>query len=369
MIVALDGLLLGHRHSGVERAIAELVAALPTAAPQHEYLLACTREYQGALPPGMVGWRAPGWVGGALSRVLYENLFLGRVLRGRCDVLHAPGYLLPAGWQGPSVLTVYDLIALQFPAYCTRRNALRYGRELPRSLRRATRIVVPSQTVGDELARRFPECAARTRVVPLGLSADLAPASAAEVAEVRQRYGLPEAFLLYVGNFEPKKNLADTVRAFDLLAAELPHDLVLVGGKAWGDADIQQALATARHRDRIHLPGFVPDADLPALYTAASVLVQWSRYEGAGLPPLEAMACGTPAVVSDGGALPEISGPGALVVPLGPPAQLAAALRDLLSATAACQALGEKGRRHAAQFTWERHAREVAALYEEIGDA
>jgi glycosyltransferase involved in cell wall biosynthesis len=369
MRVALDGLLLGGRHSGVERAIEALAEALPTAAPQHSYLLACRRQYarERQLPLPLL--RAPAWVRARALRIAYEQLLLAPALRGRCDLLHGLGYVLPGNWRGPSVLSVYDLIALDFPAYCKRTNAWHYRWVLPRSIRQASRVVVPSQAVANRVSGRFPEAADRVRVIPLGISEHYAPAPEAAVAELRQRLGLPERFLLYVGNLEPKKNLPGLIAAFDLVADKLPHALLLAGRPAWGHEAIEGAAAQARHANRIQRLGYVAEADLPALYTAADALVQWSHYEGMGLPPLEAMACGTPAIVSDGGALPETAGPAALVVPLGPPARLAAALCELLDDRPRLKAMSRLGREHAARFTWSNHARQVAALYEEIAHA
>lgn len=367
--VALDGLLLGGPHSGVEHAVEALVEALPDAGPQHSYLLACQRRYADRCRAAMLLLVAPHWVRGRGARIAYTQTLLSRALRGRCDLLHGPAYVLPHNWRGPSVLTVYDLIALDFPEYCKPANAWHYGRLLPASLHRATRIVVPSQAVARQVLLRFPEVSQRVKVIPLGISPQYAPVGSNDVAELRTRHGLPEQFILYVGNLEPKKNLPAVIAAFDQLAEDLPHHLVLAGRRAWGFEAIARAASGARHADRIHRLGYVPEADLPGLYTAADVLVLWSYYEGMGLPPLEAMACGTPAVVSDGGALPEIAGPAALVVPLGVPSELAEALRNLLRSPERLARMAERGRQHAAAFTWPAHARQVVALYEEAAGA
>lgn len=369
MRVALDGLLLGGLHSGVERSIEALLTALPTAAPQHEYLLACLPRYRDRGPGGMPRLCAPGWVRSRAARILYEEFVLPGVLRGRCDVLHAPGYILPARWRGPSVLTVYDLIALRYPEYCKPANVWHYKRALLPGMARATRVVVPSAAVAADVRALFTEAVDRLRVVSLGVEAAYQPARPETVAVVRERYGLPEQFLLFVGNLEPKKNVTGMVAAFEQIAREAPHHFVLAGRPGWKHEPTLRALARSPYRDRIHRLGYVAEADLPALYTAADVLLQWSWTEGFGLPPLEAMACGTVAVVSDGGALPEVAGTAAVVVPLGVPGDLAVAVSDLLQDAPRLAELRRRGREHAAQFTWERHARAVAALYEEAADA
>jgi glycosyltransferase involved in cell wall biosynthesis len=367
--VALDALLLGGVHSGVEQAIAGLVAALGVHRGGHEYLVVHRPGYELPVAGGLQSLVTPGWVRGRAARIAYQQFCLPAALKGRCDLLHAPGYVLPLGWRGPAVLTVYDLIALQFPQYCKPSNVWHYRALLPPSLRRARAIIVPSRTVAQDLGEWFPAVADKVRVIPLGIEAAFRPAAAEQVMALRRRLQLPERFLLCVGNLEPKKNLAAVVQAFDRVADKVPHDLVLAGGKSWGEGALGETLGRLRHASRVHRVGYVPAADLPSLYSAAELLIQWSLYEGQGLPPLEAMACGTPALVSDGGALPETVGEAGLVVPLGPPEALAAELLTLLNDPQTLQHLRERGRDHASAFTWERHAEAVVALYEELGDA
>ncbi|MBU0609555.1 MAG: glycosyltransferase family 4 protein [Armatimonadetes bacterium] len=363
MRVGLDGMLLGGYHSGVEQSIEGLIRALPQVAPEHEFLLACRPEYAAHSPVPTLP--APGWAGGRLLRIAYEQTRLAHDLRD-CDLLHAPGYIMPLNWHGPSVLTVYDVIALQHPELCKRSNVWHFGMMLPRSLRRATAIIVPTETVAQAVREVAPEVGEKLRVIPLGVDERFRPAAEAEVARVRQAHGLTEPYLLCVGNIEPKKNLAAVLRAFDAVAGELPHQLVIVGRRAWKCEAFDRALAGMAHRERVHLLGYAAGGDLAALYTGAALLVQWSLVEGMGLPPLEAMACGTPALVSDGGALPEVAGPAAEVVPLGPPQRLAEGLLHVLRDDARLVQLRAAGLQHAAQYTWERHARAVAALYEEL---
>ena len=364
MRIALDGMLLGGHHSGVEQSIAGLIHALPQAAPEHEYLLVCRREYAPDSPlPTLV---APAWAQARLGRIIYEQTRLAHDLWGRCDLLHAPGYIMPLNWRGPSVLTVYDVIALQFPHLCTPGNVWHYGRMLPRSLRRADAIVVPTETVARDVRQLVPEAGEKLHVIPLGIEECYRPATETEIVRVRQQHGLPERTLLCVGNIEPKKNLPAVLEAFDEAAATLPHDLVIAGRPAWRCGEFQATLAGLRHRARVHVLGYVAGADLPALYSGADLLIQWSHYEGMGLPPLEAMACGTPALVSDGGALPEVAGVAAQVVPLGPPQRLAEALVALMQNEARLAQLREAGLRHASQFTWPAHAARVAQLYAQV---
>lgn len=370
MRIGIDGLLLGAGYTGVEHSVEALVETLPSAAPTHDFALACTRAYAPPASVTMALRRAPGWVRGRAGRIAFEQTALSGQLAD-CDLLHAPAYVLPLNWRKRSVLTVYDLIALQFPQWCKRSNVWHYRQMLPRSLQRASLIVVPAQRVAADLCERFPKVGEKVRVIPLGVDAHFRPATPEAVARLRERLPLPERFILGVGNLEPKKNLAAVITAFDRIAEEVPHDLVLQGRPAWRYADVLAALHTAQHRERIHWhSGYLTGPELACLYTAADLLVQWSWYEGFGLPPLEAMACGTPALVSDRGALPEIAGPAAEVVPLSDgvdlPVQLAPRLRTLLLSEARLGELAACGLAHAARYTWPAHARACAALYEEL---
>jgi len=368
--IGIDGLLLGAGYTGVEHSVEALAEALPLAAPQHDYALACTRQYASATSLALPRRPAPAWVSGKGQRIAFEQCGLARLLSD-CDLLHAPAYVMPLNWCKPSVLTVYDLIALQYPQWCTRNNVLHYGLMLPRSLRAASAIVAPSEVVAAALSERFPKVGAKVRVIPLGVAAHFRPAAPEPVRQLREALSLPEQFILCVGNLEPKKNLVAIIEAFDLIADEIPHHLVLQGKPAWGYVAVLCALRAARHGDRIQLlETYLPGPQLASLYTAADLLVQWSLYEGFGLPPLEAMACGTPALVSDGGSLAEIAGPAAEVVPLDEPIgraqQLALRLRDLLLDPGRLATLRALGLAHAAHYTWPAHARAVAALYEEL---
>jgi glycosyltransferase involved in cell wall biosynthesis len=258
------------------------------------------------------------------------------------------------------------MIALTHPEWCKPSNAWHYGVELPRSIRRATVVVAPTETVKREIVARVGVDRAKVRVVPLGISPEMHPVGAWEQAAVRREYDLPERYVLWVGNLEPKKNVEGMVRAFELAAEAIPHDFVLVGQRGWRGGAAARALEQSPAAKRIRWLGFVPEHVLPALYGAADLLVHWAHYEGAGLTPVEAMACGTPALVSDGGALPEWAGQVAPVVPLGDPGRLAREMVALLGDRARLTELRQRGAEWARQFTWRRHAHALMEIYREV---
>jgi alpha-1,3-rhamnosyl/mannosyltransferase len=303
------------------------------------------------------------------SRVMWEQRMLPQVARGlHLDLLHAPAYVMPLRWRGPTVATVYDLLTLTHPEWCRRGNAGHFRLLLPATLSRAVRVVVPSQATYEEALMRPEMGPGRLRTVPLGVDEWFYPAPTAEVARVRERYGLAQPYVLVVGNLEPKKNLPGTVRIFSRLVKAFPHELVIAGGAGWGDQRPFRRAVEELPPGCVNLLGYVPREDLPALYSGAELFLQLSWHEGFGLPPLEAMACGTAAVVSDRGALPEIAGPGALVVDPAEEESAAQAIAGLLGNEAARRELAARGQARAAEFTWARHARGLLGVYREALD-
>jgi glycosyltransferase involved in cell wall biosynthesis len=230
-----------------------------------------------------------------------------------------------------------------------------------RAVAAATRVLCVSATTAADLAERMDISPDRVDVTPLGT--DLRPAPTERVAELRRRLGLDGPYLLGLGTVEPRKDLPTLVRAFAALAAELPHRLVLAGLAGWGAGELAAAVAASGVADRILVSGYVPEADKAALLSGADVFAYPSRYEGFGLPVLEAMACGTPVVTTTGGSLPEVAGDAATLVDPGDDAALAAALAKLATDPAAREDAAARGRARAATFTWERCAEATAAAY------
>ena len=362
MRIAINGILLSRCVSGVETAIANLARALAQGG-REEYLLYLPHNapLEELASPHFQTRRChlPGRA--RPLRMAWEQFVLPRLLRrDRVDLLHAPGYLAPLRAGVPVVITVYDLIALLFPRLCTLSNTLNYRCQLPGSIRRAAGIIVPSETTRRDLVTLFPAAADKVRVIPLGIGREFtAGADPARGEELRGRYALPDRFILFVGQLEPKKNIAGLVRGFAALRAggHRQHRLVIAGSHGWGCAEFERAVRQFGLEQEVIFPGFIPAVELPALYRLADLFVFPSLYEGFGLPPLEAMACGVPAVVSNRGSLPEIVSDAALQVePLDADA-LARAMRNLLTQDELRRTQVQKGLARARMFTWERTAR------------
>ncbi|MFQ6130807.1 MAG: glycosyltransferase family 4 protein [Armatimonadota bacterium] len=385
MRIAIDGLLLHGRYSGVEHSIRSLVLALQEVNREHEFVLYVPSDSPDAEIGGrtLSVRRAPFSGSQRAARVLWQQFGLPRALRREgVGLLHGPGYTLPLRCPVPAVVNIHDLIALVRPDLARRANVWHYSYMLPRSVRRAQRVIVHSEHTKADLARRLGTPQGKIRVIRLGIRDIFRPATQPYDAAVKARHKLPQRYFLMVGNLEPKKNVWGAIDAFGSYcrSGAPAAGLVIAGARGWMPRAYDHLLEEFRFRERVLSLGYVPEADLPALYSAATALLFPSLYEGTGLPPLEAMACGTPVICSDRGALPETVGEAAVVLEVeeetyesrhggalrfGFLPGMHETMRRMVEDDAFCEELVAKGRRRAAQFSWRRHAQETLELYAE----
>jgi glycosyltransferase involved in cell wall biosynthesis len=286
------------------------------------------------------------------------------VRRLQADVHHATHFNVPYATRAPIVLTVYDLILFLNPGMARSRAAGAYYRAmLPLAVRRANVVVAASPFTAGQLTETFGVERDKLRVIEVGLDHGRWNARpAAETLTVRAAYGLPSEFLLYVGTTKTHKNLSTLLAAH---RSEHPP-LVLVGPTS---EELASLGVTAGASGRVIALGRVPDDALPAIYTSALALVCPSLAEGVGLPPLEAMACGTPTVVSNGGALPETVGDAGLVVPARDTEAWTAALSEITDNQALRDRLTSGGRAWVANRDWCRTARQYIDVYHDVASA
>lgn len=288
---------------------------------------------------------------------------------GAHELVHLPEPVCPLRTRGRIVVTAHDLMYLRHPQFMAARWAARLLRGTEALARTAGLWICVSEHTREDLVKHYGVARGRTVVVAHGVDAGFfaAAGAPAQARETAQRLGLgARPYFLFVGSVEPKKNLPLLLEAFGAAAAGgLRADLAVAGRAGWGAAEeIDRALA--RHpalRERVHFLGFVAQEDLPPLVAGARALVLPSRYEGFGMPVLEAMAAGTPVLCSSRGALPEVAGGAALHFDPDDAAGLAGLLARVDADDALCENLRARGRRRAAPFTWRRCAEETLAAY------
>ncbi|MEX1019497.1 MAG: glycosyltransferase family 1 protein [Litorilinea sp.] len=366
-----------HQHAGLSRYAHELAAAMLANAPTDLDIALFYNRHSGHTLPadlssaphitltlGQYGWRL-GALAGQLLRWSQPPVMqtARRELSRAPRLYHATEHLLPY-LSIPAILTVHDLIFESLPAYHTRLNRTFLRLAMPRFLAAATAIIAVSAHTAHDIVARYHVDTRKIHVIHEGVDAHFQPASAAEKARVHARYADNAPYLLMVGTLEPRKNHATALRALQKLrAAGRPHKLVIAGGQGWLFDSIQALVTELGLEDAVIFTGYVPAADLPALYSAADCFLLPSLYEGFGFPVLEAMACGTPVVCSNVSSLPEIAGDAARLVPPQDADALATAVGEILDHPRLAETLRRHGLANAARFRWDACAAATLDVY------
>lgn len=307
------------------------------------------------------------------TRLLYQSWnVLGRPrvdsLLGGVDVFHATNYFLPPVRQARRILTIYDLAFLRYPELCSPKIVGPFSRHVPRFARAADAILTCSEASKRDIIALLHIAEDKVTVAHGAVDDDFAPMEReAAQALLRVQYNIQTPFFLFVGTLEPRKNVDGILKAFARIAGELQHTLVLVGGTGWNAERIEALAAPLAAAGRVIRPGYVSPSDLSAFYSAAAAFVFPSRYEGFGLPVVEAMACGCPVICSRRGSLPEAAGDAALYIDPEDTDALADAMRRIAEDPAFGAALAEQGRAQASSFSWRRSAQTVLSLYRRLG--
>jgi glycosyltransferase involved in cell wall biosynthesis len=287
-------------------------------------------------------------------------------LRNAFDLLHV-NYNAPPLSPCPTVVTIHDIAFEHYPEFFSPRDLLILKTLVPLSARRAARVITVSEHARCEILDRYGVPPHKVAVTYEAAGEQFQPVTdPAALEAVRDKVGVGRLpFVLALGNLQPRKNLLRLVEAFRRLAGSVASDLglVIAGQAQWRQSDLFRAVAEAGLEERVMFPGYIADADLPALYSAACVFVYPSLYEGFGLPPLEAMACGTPVVCSNAASLPEVVGTAALTFDPVDVDALAQALATVLQDPAQAAELRRRGPERASQFSWEHCAVETLAVY------
>lgn len=287
------------------------------------------------------------------------------VRQKKLTLFHGTNYNLPLWQRCPTVVTIHDL-SLLLHADTHQEHLVRRARmRLPTMTRVATRIITDSESVKREICTHLGVAPEKITAVPLAPRRSFRPVSEAQAETVRRRLGVEDEFILFVGTVEPRKNLLTLVRAFDelLRTTDLRPQLVIAGGKGWLTEELFAHVEQSAITERILFTGYVSDEDLCALYSSCRVSVYPSLYEGFGLPPLEAMACGAPVITSRIPVIMETVGTAARLIEPSDARELTGALVELLTNADARAHLSRAGLQRAAEFTWERTAERTLEVY------
>ena len=299
---------------------------------------------------------------------------------GPVDIFHSTDFVLPPVRQARTILTVHDLTFMRLPE-CAEAGLRAYlNKVVPRSIEQADLVLADSQSTENDLIELLGVSLDKIEVVYAGVERRFRPMEG-EIAlqRVRERYGLDFPFILSLGTLEPRKNFTGLIEAYALMRGrragfhtcqgrgDRELKLVIAGGKGWLYDGVFARVEELGLEGKVIFPGFVADEDLPALYNLAELFVFPSLYEGFGLPPLEAMACGTPVVTSDRPSLPEVVGEAGLMVEATDSEELAEAMERVLTDENLRREMREKGLKQAKKFTWEAAAEKLLDVYERLG--
>jgi glycosyltransferase involved in cell wall biosynthesis len=301
-----------------------------------------------------------------LVRILWEQLVQPMALRqAGIDLLHAMAFVGPLATSCPFVVTIYDLSFLHYPDAFRSWNRWYLSRFTTLSARRARRVIAISENTKRDVVNMLGVPSESVDVVYCGVDKTFRPLPPAAVTGFRRERALPDHFILFLGTLEPRKNVQMLIRAYAQWRKTEPTipQLVVAGGKGWYYDQIFAEVERLGLTGEVIFPGYVAQEDLPLWYNAADLFVYPSRFEGFGLPVLEAMACGTPVVTTNAASLPEVAGGAALLVSPHDEVQLIAAMRRALCDKTLREEMKTKGRTQAATFTWESTARRTADVY------
>ena len=373
MLIGIDGIPLKDIKTGVGHYTLELAKGLALASPNDQIEIVSPFPFLSEIPSEDESEALPPNLGLTQVKVnLLERCWwtvgLPRYIKRRSVALfHGTNYDIPLWQRCPTVLTVHDLAAFHYPETHEARSVWRARRRLPWMVRTATQIVTPSESVRHEVIEHLHVAREKVIAIPPAARSIFMPLPPEQTVETRRRLGVEDEFLFFVGTIEPRKNLIVLLNAYRelLRTTELHPQLVIAGKKGWLTDEFFCRLREPGIEERVHLTGYLSDNDLCALYSSCRIFIYPSIYEGFGLPPLEAMACGAPVIASSVSSILEVVEKAACLVAPARVDELAQSIITLLSDENERRRLSVAGLKRAQQFSWDRTAQLMLGVYRE----
>ena len=373
MRIGLDGYPLSEPLTGIGHYTLELACALARNFPRDEFELVSPKPFNPAVSGGIQRESIPNLrlIQAKSSSLRGHWWSVGLPMyarRARFDLFHGTNFEVPLWKRRRTVLTIHDLSTLLYPE-THRASAVRRARlRLPIAAKIADAIITPTEAVRQEVCERLKVKAGKVSAIPEAPRRTFSPMREEETVAIRKRLRVEDEFLLFVGTLEPRKNLLTMMRAFEevINRTSVRPQLVIAGGEGWLIDETLSFINSASLKDRILLTGYLNDEDLRALYSSCRAFVYPSLYEGFGLPPLEAMACGAPVIASRIAALQETLGDAAILIEPLDVQTLSRTIIEVLRDERRRAAMGEAGIKHAAKFSWDKAAMLTHELYAKV---
>jgi glycosyltransferase involved in cell wall biosynthesis len=372
MRIGIDARSVLKRRTGVGNYTLNLIRHLARLDQENQYVLFYShhRDFRSAMPrienPNFQSrfFRIPN----KLLNLSWGTLRLPKIdwLVGRVDLYHSPNYNLNMLGRGKSLMTIHDLSFLAYRQFSLASGRWHYAYRIRSYAEKADAVIADSESTKNEIIKYLKIPEQKIHVIHLACSERFRPLPKGKTEKVREKYRIREDYILSVGTLEPRKNLKGLIEAYDRSRAKEDFLLVLAGGEGWKYQHIFRLVKKLKLEDRVVFCGYVPDSDLPELYNGASLFVYPSIYEGFGLPPLEALACGVPVIVSHTTSLPEVVGDAGIYVSPFDIEQISFSIDTALSDGKLLHTLRDQGPKRARLFSWEKTARETLRLYQQL---
>ena len=368
MQIGIDARLVFYSRAGIGQYIIHLTKALADLeTPDDQFLLLQSRKDKTKIVENHQFKRASLWT--PSHHRLEQPAIRFETARKSLDLLHSPDFIPPFRRNYKSVITVHDLAFLLYPQFMTRESARYYG-QIDQAVRNTDHIIAVSKATKQDLISLLGAPREKITVIYEGCNPAYQCIDRQQAqAYCEKNWGLSENFIFFIGTIQPRKNIPTLLRAYRVLRDRYKRreKLVLAGSKGWLFDEVDQTIKDLKLERDVILIGRVGDAEVNYLYNAAGMLVYPSFYEGFGLPPLEAMTCGTPVIVSKIKVMPEVVGDAALLIDPHDEEDLAVAMKRLLVDIDLRSELIAKGLKRAAKFSWQQAAQETLKVYHRVG--